>query len=105
MAQLLQFYFYVPESHLEIVKEAVFRAGAGKIGDYECCAWQVKGVGQFKPGDAANPFIGKPGKVERVEEWRVEMVLSPAVQSKVLAAFLSAHPYEEPAYGFIRIEV
>ncbi|RMF14078.1 MAG: NGG1p interacting factor NIF3 [Gammaproteobacteria bacterium] len=102
---MLQFYFYVPDSHLETVKEAVFCAGAGKIGEYEACAWQVRGIGQFRPGAGANPFIGTPGKAEAIEEWRVEMVLEPALKDTVLQAFRQAHPYEEPAYGFIRIEV
>lgn len=104
MPRMLQFYFYVPESHLEQVKEAVFDAGAGRIGDYEACCWQTLGKGQFRPGDAANPFIGRKGELETVEEWRVEMVLPETLREEVLQAFRRAHPYEEPAYGFIAIE-
>lgn len=90
--------FYVPESHLESVKLAVFAAGAGRIGDYDSCCWQTKGQGQFRPLAGANPYIGTTGEVERVEEYKVEMVVEDALIQSVLAALVKAHPYEEPAY-------
>ncbi len=62
--------YYVPQSHLEETKQAVFAAGAGGIGNYEQCAWQVLGTGQFKPVKGANPFIGELDALERVAEWR-----------------------------------
>ncbi|MCC4275468.1 YqfO family protein [Marinomonas communis] len=96
--------FYVPETHLEIVKEAVFAAGAGKIGEYEACCWQVKGQGQFRPSDMANPFIGQSGLLETVDEYRVEMVLLKEFKDKVVSALKLSHPYEEVAYHFIAIE-
>lgn len=96
--------FYVPESHLEQVKEAVFAAGAGSIGEYEKCCWQVKGRGQFSPSEAASPFIGKSGVLETVEEYRVEMVLKRELKDSVLVALKAAHPYEEAAYHFIPVE-
>lgn len=96
--------FYVPESHLEQVKEALFHAGAGALGDYTHCAWQVEGEGQFQPEEGSDPFIGSAGKVERVKEYRVEMVC-PADRAKdVAAALVEAHPYEEPAYHFIPVQ-
>jgi len=94
---------YVPASHLEIVKQALFDAGGGKIGDYEHCCWQAKGVGQFRPGSAANPFIGKPGALEQVEEYRVELVIEDARARVVMAALRSSHPYEEPAFDLVRL--
>lgn len=95
--------FFVPESHLEPVKTAVFAAGGGRIGDYDHCCWQVKGVGQFRPLAAANPFIGQPGVVEQVEEYRVELVCADERVRAVVTALLQAHPYEEPAWEVIRL--
>jgi hypothetical protein len=71
-------FFYVPESHLEVVKDAVFAAGAGTIGDYQNCCWQVLGQGQFRPMAGSQPFIGEQGQLEQVAEWRVEMVVAAA---------------------------
>ncbi len=95
--------FYVPETHLEEVKEAIFSAGAGAIGDYEACCWQVRGEGQFRPSAQANPFIGQSGMLEKVVEYRVEMVLQASLKDKVVAVLKAAHPYEEVAYQLIKI--
>ena len=92
-------FFYVPESHLETVKGAVFAAGAGAIGDYQNCCWQGLGQGQFQPMTGSQPFIGQQGQLERVAEWRVELVVAAAYIKPVVAALKAAHPYEEPAYG------
>ncbi len=92
-------FFYVPESHLEVVKQAVFAAGAGTIGEYKNCCWQVLGQGQFQPMPGSQPFIGQEGQLEVVAEWRVELVVNAASIKPVLAALKAAHPYEEPAYG------
>ncbi|ARN76055.1 YqfO family protein [Oceanicoccus sagamiensis] len=96
--------FYVPESHLESVKAAVFNAGAGTIGDYERCCWQVLGRGQFKPMPGSQPFIGEQGALESVEEYRVEMVCADKLIKAVVNALKTAHPYEEPAYDVWRVE-
>ncbi len=93
--------FYVPESHLEEVKQAVFAAGAGRIGDYDSCCWQVAGEGQFRPLEGSQPFLGQKGSVERVPEYRVEMVCEPSRARQVVAALKSAHPYEEPAWEMV----
>lgn len=66
--------FFVPGSHVEAVKAAVFAAGGGRIGDYDSCAWQVLGQGQFRALDGSQPFLGQVGQVEVVEEWKVELV-------------------------------
>lgn len=95
--------FYVPTTHLEEVKSAVFAAGAGRMGDYEACCWQVLGQGQFRPIDGAQPFLGALGKLEQVEEYRVEMVLLEQYKEAVVAALLSAHPYEEVAYHLVSV--
>ena len=101
---MLKLVFYVPESHLSQVKEAVFLAGAGKIGEYRSCCWQVLGCGQFTPSAAAQPFLGEPEKLQEVAEWRVEMVLEARFKMPVYQALKKAHPYEEPAFDFMKIE-
>ena len=102
-SQLVQLFFYVPESHLEVVKHALFEAGAGKIGDYEQCAWQIAGMGQFKPLAGSQPFLGEQGALEQVKEYRVEMVFGRDKATKVLKALKHTHPYEEPAYGVLEL--
>lgn len=75
MSSKFKLVFFVPTASLDIVKKAVFAAGAGRFpgpGNYTECAWQTLGTGQFRPGDAANPNIGKVGVLEHVEEVRVE---------------------------------
>jgi hypothetical protein len=90
--------FFVPPSHVEQVKSAVFAAGAGRIGAYDSCAWQVLGLGQFRPLDGSQPFIGQTGEIERVEEWKVELVVADDLIQKAVTALKSSHPYETPAY-------
>jgi len=96
--------FYVPESHLEAVKEAVFAAGAGHVGRYDRCCWQVAGTGQFRPLPGSQPFLGEPGRLESVLEYRVEMVCADERIAEAVSALRRAHPYEEPAYDVWRLE-
>jgi len=100
---MYKFVFFVPQSHVEDVKAAVFSAGGGKMGDYQECCWQVAGSGQFRPSAAANPFIGNAGELERVDEYRVEMVCADDQIHAAVAALKAAHPYEEPAYDVWRL--
>lgn len=93
----------MPDSHLESTKQAIFSAGAGDIGNYEHCAWQVKGIGQFKPVKGADPYIGELGELEQVDEWRVETIVIEANAKAVAKALKASHPYEEPAFEFIQI--
>lgn len=95
--------FFVPDTHVDKVKEAIFAVGAGKVGDYECCAWQVLGQGQFRPLKGAEPHIGEIGKLELVPEWRVEVVLPKEKLAKVLQVMKEAHPYEHPAFDVIQL--
>tara|TARA_R110002167_G_scaffold30424_2_gene100494 strand:+ start:67811 stop:68122 length:312 start_codon:yes stop_codon:yes gene_type:complete len=95
---------YIPESHVEAVKAALFEAGAGRIGNYEHCAWQVLGKGQFRPLAGSKPFIGVQDALETVAEYRVEMVCADEVIADVIDALRQAHPYEEPAFDVIRVE-
>ncbi|MCB1675106.1 MAG: YqfO family protein [Halioglobus sp.] len=95
--------FYVPQSHLEDVKQAVFAAGAGRIGDYEHCCWQVLGQGQFRPLAGSEPFLGTRGELEQVAEYRVELVCSGTCIKTAVEALLRAHPYEEPAWDVVAL--
>ncbi|WP_372965572.1 NGG1p interacting factor NIF3 [Marinobacter sp.] len=97
--------YFVPETHLEKTKQALFDVGAGKIGDYDCCAWQCEGQGQFRPLAGSDPFLGKQGELEVVREFKVELVCSERVVRSAVAALKQAHPYEEPAYEVLRLEV
>jgi hypothetical protein len=90
--------FFVPDSHVETVKTAVFAAGGGRIGDYGSCAWQVLGRGQFRALDGSQPFLGQVGEVEVVDEWKVEMVVADDLIVAAVAALKVSHPYETPAY-------
>ncbi|MBB1486646.1 YqfO family protein [Oceanospirillum sediminis] len=90
--------FFVPESHLETVKAAVFATGAGKIGNYDHCCWQIKGQGQFRALEGSQPFLGQQGQIETVEEYRVELVCHDELIREAVAAMKLAHPYDEPAY-------
>ena len=95
--------YYVPESHLESTKLAIFAAGAGGIGNYEHCAWQILGTGQFKPVKGAQPFIGELDTLEQLPEWRVETIVPEDRAREVAQALKASHPYEEPAFEFIQI--
>ncbi|MCC2626298.1 MAG: NGG1p interacting factor [Burkholderiales bacterium] len=95
---ILKFIFYVPKTHLEEVKEAVFLAGAGKYGAYKNCSWETVGTGQFEPLDGSSPFIGKKHQLSRVEEYRVETICLEKDIDNVIAALKQAHPYEWPVY-------
>lgn len=96
--------FYVPESHVDAVKQAVFAAGAGRIGNYDQCCWQVRGQGQFRPLEGSQPALGETGSLETVDEFRVELVCGDADVRAVVTALREAHPYEEPAYDVVRLE-
>lgn len=90
--------FFVPASHVEVVKAAVFAAGGGRIGGYEHCAWQTLGQGQFRPMAGSQPFLGQAGEVEQVDEWKVELVVADELIAQVVTALKLSHPYETPAY-------
>lgn len=99
-----QISFYVPPSHCEAVKQAMFEAGAGTLGQYACCAWQTKGQGQFMPLTGSNPFLGHTDELEQVDEYKVEMLCSESRIQAAIIAMKQAHPYEEPAYAVIKLE-
>ena len=94
---------FIPDAALEQVKSALFAAGAGKIGNYEQCCWQVQGIGQFIPLVGSNPNIGVHDKLETIDEWRVEMIVATTYIKEVIEALKQAHPYETPAYDVIEV--
>ena len=94
---------FIPEEALEKVKAALFAAGAGTIGNYKQCCWQVQGTGQFMPMAGSNPHLGSQDKLEKVAEWRVEMVVKTSMIAEVIKALKQAHPYETPAYDVLEV--
>jgi hypothetical protein len=95
---MLKIVFFVPEKNCEKVKQAMFSAGAGKFGKYDCCSFQSKGTGQFRPLENAKPFVGEIGKIEKVQEIKVEMICADECIEEVIKAMKKAHPYEEVAF-------
>jgi hypothetical protein len=95
---------FVPETHTEIVREAMGKAGAGKIGNYTHCTFSTKGIGRFKPEAGSNPHIGEIGKLEEVVEERIETVCPKELLPQVLEAIKKVHPYEEIAYDIYALE-
>jgi hypothetical protein len=90
--------WFVPESALDVTRDAVFAAGGGRIGDYERCSWYSPGTGTFLPGEGADPAIGAVGREERVPELRVETVVPADHAAEIVRALRDAHPYEEVAF-------
>jgi dinuclear metal center YbgI/SA1388 family protein len=103
-ARLDKWVVYVPADHAEGVREAMFRAGAGRLGDYSHCSWTVTGTGQFQPHEGASPAIGSVGAVERVSEDRIEAIAPSGLRRAVLGAIRGSHPYEEPAFDLFALE-
>jgi hypothetical protein len=89
---------FVPREALETVRDALFAAGAGRIGEYERCSWYTAGTGTFLAGAGASPTVGEPGREERVAELRLETLFPEERHDDVVAALRRAHPYEEPAF-------
>jgi structural hemagglutinin/hemolysin toxin protein RtxA len=96
--------FNVPETHIDCVKEAIFEAGAGIIGQYSHCSWQILGEGQFKPLAGSNAFIGEVNQLEKVAEYKVETICASECIHEAIAALKNAHPYETPAYEVWQLE-
>lgn len=88
---------YVPISHADVVREVMGKAGAGRIGNYSFCSFSSRGIGRFRPEPGANPTIGEVGKMEQVEEERIEVICQQEILKDVIAAVKKVHPYEEVA--------
>jgi len=95
---------FVPESHADVVREAMGKSGGGEIGNYTFCSFSSKGIGRFKPENGAHPTIGEVEKFESVQEERIEIVCSRDLLKDVIAAMKKVHPYEEVAFDVYPIE-
>ena len=100
----LKIVVFVPETHTDIVREAMGKAGAGKIGNYSYCTFSTKGIGRFRPDTGANPHIGEVGKFEEVIEERIETVCSRENLQNVIKAIKEVHPYDEMALDVYPLE-
>lgn len=96
--EVVKLVVFVPETHANIVREALGKAGAGEIGDYKFCSFSNKGIGRFVPQDDAHPAIGKIGKLEEVIEEKIETICYKKDLQKIMTAVNKVHPYEEVAY-------
>ncbi|MEC8010420.1 MAG: NGG1p interacting factor NIF3 [Pseudomonadota bacterium] len=103
MSVLFKLNYFVPESHLESTKTAIFKTGAGQLGCYDSCAWQTKGVGQFRPLEGSQPALGEQHQVNKVDEFKVEILVQQSHLQEAVAALRESHPYEEPAFELYQI--
>ncbi len=102
--RLIKLVTFVPEDHLDKVREAVFNAGAGVIGNYDHCGFIVAGTGSFRAGEGTNPFAGEKGRLHFEKEVRFETILFLYLKEKVIKALLDTHPYEEVAYDIYPLD-
>ena len=101
---LLKFVTTVPENHAESVRNAMFNAGAGHIGNYDSCSYNILGEGTFRAGNNTNPYVGEKDVLHYEKEVRIETVVPLMRKDEVLRALLAVHPYEEPVYDLYRID-
>lgn len=96
-ASLVKIAVYVPVSHADEMRRVLAESGAGHVGNYDYCSFSVKGIGRYRGGQNSKPFIGEAGRIEQVEEERIETICPVGKLDDVLRAVKKAHPYEEPA--------
>ncbi|MBU6325756.1 MAG: Nif3-like dinuclear metal center hexameric protein, partial [Bacteroidetes bacterium] len=101
--QLLKLETFVPHSHADMVREALFAAGAGNIGNYDACSFNLSGNGTFRPGAGSNPFLGQEGRIHREEETYIQVIAPRHREAALMQALKAAHPYEEVAYQVVPI--
>ncbi|MEF2964709.1 Nif3-like dinuclear metal center hexameric protein [Paenibacillus sp. M1] len=102
---LFKLVVFVPKDHHQQVLDAVLNAGAGAIGNYSHCSFNIEGYGTFVPGEGTDPYIGKQGRMEKAEEIRIETIVPQSIRSKVIQAMLKSHPYEEVAYDLYPMDL
>lgn len=102
--KLLKLVTFVPLSHADDVRNAIFNAGGGVISEYDCCSFNVEGKGTFRGSDNTNPYVGEKGKIHFENEIRIEVILPDYLKNIVVAAMIKAHPYEEVAYDIYLLE-
>jgi len=103
-SKLLKLVCFVPKLHVQRVREAIFEAGGGNIGNYDACSFNAEGYGSFRANSNAHPFVGEINKIHYEDEVRIEVILPDYLQLVVTNALINAHPYEEPAYDFIPLK-
>lgn len=103
--KLMKLEVFTPKEATEAVRKAIGEAGAGKLGDYDSCSFTTPGEGRFKPNSEAKPYIGEANKLAVVEEDKIEVVFPATKKNRVLKALLNAHPYEEPAYNLMELDI
>lgn len=99
--KLFKLVVFVPESHLDQVRQGVNDAGAGFIGNYRDCSFRHRGIGAFRPLEGSQPFLGKTGDLEEVDEYRLEVIVPEEKINSIVSAMLHTHPYEEVAHDII----
>lgn len=102
--KLMKLVTFVPVEHLDKVRNALFTAGAGQIGDYDQCGYITEGYGTFRAGEGTNPFCGQQGKLHTEPEIRLETIFPGFIKGKVIQALLTTHPYEEPAFDILQLK-
>ncbi len=102
--QLCKLVTFVPEKYLDVVRQEIFEAGAGTIGNYDQCSFNTEGIGSFRGGEDTNPFLGERGKLHFENEIRTETIFPKYLKNKVIEALIKSHPYEEVAYDIYPLE-
>jgi len=101
---LMKLVYFVPNEQAEETRKAVFGAGAGHIGEYDMCSYNLQGKGSFRAGENTNPFVGNKGEMHYEDEVRVETIFPKHLKNKIVSALIKAHPYEEVAYDLYPLE-
>ncbi len=101
---LFKLIYFVPSKHADDTRKAVFEAGAGHIGNYDMCSYNIEGKGSFRAGEGTNPFVGNKGEVHFEQEVRVETIFPKHLKNKIVSALIKSHPYEEVAYDLYPLE-
>ena len=102
--RLLKLVTFVPKQYAESVRQALFMAGAGTIGDYDCCSFNSQGEGTFRAAEGTHPYVGETGKMHIEPEVRIEVILKKELKNQAVSALLESHPYEEPAFDLYELE-
>lgn len=95
---------FVPVEHVQNVRQAIFKAGAGHIGEYDSCSFNLEGEGTFRGLEGSDPYVGKPGEIHTEKEIRVETIYPVFIEKEIIRSMISAHPYEEVAYDIYSLE-
>jgi len=96
--------FFCPVDSAEKVKQSIFEAGAGKIGNYDCCSFEISGEGNFRANEGSNPYVGNKGEIHKESELRIETIFPKYLKNRIVSSMIEAHPYEEVAYDIYALE-